>query len=377
MAQISGSAASRAKVLLNLSSPPAGTHGGVARFGIELSRLLALRGSHDYTFRSQWSPAQLPRDLAQRAAIEVIPPVSNYFGNLLSTWAKAPVAHSASKFDLVFNLDSLGFALGGRRRMTIVHDIYYRSVPEMFTRFERAKQQLIHAIVLGQSHSIIGISEATSSEVRRHFPGSAPKVRTVLSDSMMRGVAPGALPEGIAPESYVLAVANVTRNKNFGVLADAFARVAGRFPSLKLVHVGGDAGDTFERALGPAGLGDRLVRLRGIDDPTLAALYRDAICLVVPSVCEGFCLPLLEAQRFGCPTVFSERSATGEVGGEGGIRFDPSDAEALAGILRRVVENPSMRQELIARGHANAARFSWDATVDGYERAIADVLGRV
>ncbi|PZU07036.1 glycosyltransferase family 1 protein [Sphingomonas sp.] len=362
------------RVLLNLSSPPAGVQGGIARFGIELSRRLVLRGRHDYTFRSQWSADQLPPELAKGAAIEVIPPIEKYLQDLVRTWARGPRTHPASKFDLLFNLDSLGFATGGRRRMTIVHDIYFCSVPEMFSRSARMKERLIHRIVLGRSHSIVGISEATSSEVRRHFPASAARVRTVLSDSMMNDVIPGALPPGLVRGGYVLAVAKVLPNKNFGLLAEAFARIAPDFPDLKLVHVGSDAGETFESALAPRGLSGRLGRLRGIDDPTLAALYRDALCLVVPSLYEGFCLPLLEAQRFGCPTVFSERSATGEVGGEGGIPFDPTDVDALEAILRRVAADPALRADMVARGHANARRFSWDATVDGYERAIDDVL---
>jgi glycosyltransferase involved in cell wall biosynthesis len=369
--------ARRPRILLNLSSVPAGVPGGVARFGIELSRRLVQRDTYEYVFRSQWSAEQLPPELASRAAIEVVPPFAKFFQDLLKTWVRAPRTHPASKFDVIFNLDALGFATGGRHRITIVHDIYYRAVPSMFSRVERVRQQLIHAMVLGRSDAIIGISDATSSDVRRFFPRSAAKVRTVLSDSTMGDVVPGSLPPGLEPAGYVLAVAKVLPNKNFPLLAEAFARVAAEVPGLKLVHVGSDDGETFETALAARGLGDRLVRLRGIDDPTLGALYRDALCLVVPSICEGFCLPLLEAQRFGCPTVFSERSATGEVGGDGGISFDPSDVDALEGILRRVVADPALRADMVARGHINARRFSWDATVAGYERAIADVLGQV
>lgn len=363
-----------ARVLLNLSSQPAGTHAGVARFGIELSRRLVARGSHEYTFRSQWPSEKLPDELASGATLEQIPPVTNFLKDLLKTWAKAPRTHPASRFDLILNLDALGFARGGDRRMTIVHDIYYASVPEMFSRFSRLKQELIHSAVIGRSALVVGISEATSSEVRRHFPRSASKVRTVLSDSTMSDVVPGVLPAGLHQGGFVLAVANVTPNKNFPVLARAFARLAPDHPGLKLVHVGGDEGETFESILGERGVGDRLVRLRGIDDAVLAALYRDALCLVVPSVCEGFCLPLVEAQRFGCPTVFSERSATGEIGGDGGIRFDPMDDDILEGILRRLTMDTRMRAEMAARGHVNADRFSWERTVDGYEAAIRDAL---
>lgn len=376
MTRTTGTAAAPAKVLINLSSPAAATHGGVARFGIELSRRLAARGKHRYTFRSQWAPSQLPSELVAGATIEQIPPIRNYFGNLLQTWIKASWSHPASRFDIVLNLDPLGFAMGGGRRITIVHDIYFRSIPRMFSAIQRLKQQFIHTIVFRRSHAIIGISEATSAEVRRHFPSVAARVNTVLSDSTMNDITAAALYTGLEAANYLLVVANVTPNKNCGVVAEAFARIAADLPGLRLVHVGGDARETFEKALAPRGLRDRLTRLNGIDDAALAGLYRHALCLVVPSLCEGFCLPLLEAQRLGCPTIFSDRSATGEVGGDGGIAFDPDSVDALSEVLRRVVSDPALRADMVARGHANARRFSWEATVDGYERSIQAVLDR-
>ena len=118
----------------------------------------------------------------------------------------------------------------------------------------------------------------------------------------------------------------------------------------------------------------RLTRLSRIGDGQLAALYRGALCLCVPSFAEGFCLPVLEAQALGCPVVCSDRSATPEIAGAGALTFDPADAAALAACLRRLLDEPGLRSALIARGHDNARRYDWAETARRYEALLLDAL---
>ena len=106
----------------------------------------------------------------------------------------------------------------------------------------------------------------------------------------------------------------------------------------------------------------------------LAALYRGALCLCVPSFAEGFCLPVLEAQTLGCPVLCSDRSATPEIAGTGALTFDPADASALAAALRRLLHEPGLRADLIARGHANARRYDWAETARRYEGVLSEAL---
>jgi len=334
------------------------------------------RGSHDYVFRSQWHADQLPDAITDGAELHVIPKVSNYLKEFARSAVTGGRAYPSERYDLVLNLDALGMASGGRRRMTIIHDIYYATTPDTIGKVQWMKQQSIHASMVARSSVIVGISEATSAEVRKHFPRAADRVRTILSDSTMNDVLPGDLPPRLEPNGYVLAVANVTPNKNFGVLARAFARMCGDFPDLRLVHVGGDADELFAGILAEKGMQDRLIRLRGISDQQLAAVYANAAALVVPSIVEGFCLPIVEAQRLDCPVVFSNRSACGEIGGSGGISFDPLDEDALEMHLRGVVGDPALRDALRGMGRANAARFSWDRTTSLYEAAILDTINR-
>jgi glycosyltransferase involved in cell wall biosynthesis len=79
-------------------------------------------------------------------------------------------------------------------------------------------------------------------------------------------------------------------------------------------------------------------------------------------------------KRLGCPVVCSDRSATPEVAGEGALTFDPTDAGALAACLRRLIEEPALRESLVAKGRSNQARYTWDATARGYADLLDAVL---
>jgi glycosyltransferase involved in cell wall biosynthesis len=100
---------------------------------------------------------------------------------------------------------------------------------------------------------------------------------------------------------------------------------------------------------------------------TLAQLIRNAQALIYPSKWEGFGLPPLEAMRLGTPVFATKGTSVPEVCGEAPIYFEPDDEEDLISKIREFEEGgQDLRQELIARGHARAAMFSWQKTAEKY-----------
>jgi alpha-1,3-rhamnosyl/mannosyltransferase len=96
--------------------------------------------------------------------------------------------------------------------------------------------------------------------------------------------------------------------------------------------------------------------------------------LAFPSLAEGFGLPVLEAMTRGLPVACSNVSALPEVAGDAAVLFDPESVNAIGAAIRRLLADDALRADLIARGRARAAAFSWEATAAGTVASYRRVL---
>ena len=121
------------------------------------------------------------------------------------------------------------------------------------------------------------------------------------------------------------------------------------------------------------GLGD-LVSFQGYAaEGALRDLYAGAVCLVLPSLREGFGLPVLEAMACGTPVITSSSSSLPEVGGDAALRVDPHDAIDLADAMYRVLTDADLRDDLRERGLKWVRAFSWRRTAEQISRLLDEV----
>jgi glycosyltransferase involved in cell wall biosynthesis len=357
------------RVLVNMPSQHGGRPSGVALVAFRVIAGLLARGTFAVVLRSPWTRDQLPPAIRDRIEVVTVPRPRIMLLDVLRQAITVPRLCRARGIDVVLNADPYGAAFGGRARVSVVHDLYFRTLPERSGSREARTTDPIFRLVLGNSARVITVSEASRRDLARFYPSLRDRTHTVPSAAMLDPAAgePGpGLPDG----SFVLAVGNALYNKNFATLARAVTAL-GR-PGIGIVHVGEDPDEAIAAALDGAPV--PLTRLTRIDDGRLAALYRGALCLCVPSFAEGFCLPVLEAQALGCPVICSDRSATPEIAGAGALTFDPADAAALTACLRRLIDEPGLRSALIARGHDNVRRYDWAETARRYEGLLLDAI---
>ncbi|MDH7570389.1 MAG: glycosyltransferase family 1 protein [Armatimonadota bacterium] len=170
--------------------------------------------------------------------------------------------------------------------------------------------------------------------------------------------------EGLGlPGPYLLAVGTVSRHKNHPILVRAFAAIAGEVRQ-HLIIVGrpGSAWDEVNRLVRQLGMEERVRVLGYVPDHLLPALIAEADLLVQPSLLEGFGLPVLDAMAAGTPVACAKASALPEVGGDAAEYFNPHDAQEMAEVLRRVLNDAARREALRCAGRRQAARFSWEET---------------
>ncbi|MEQ8693687.1 MAG: glycosyltransferase [Pseudomonadales bacterium] len=110
-----------------------------------------------------------------------------------------------------------------------------------------------------------------------------------------------------------------------------------------------------------------------LDEAELQAEYARAEATVFVSLSEGFGLPILEAQATGRPVLTSARAPMSEIAGEGALLVDPEDGTAIREAVSRLVTEPSLRDDLIARGNENLSRFSTEIIANRYAALYASV----
>jgi len=169
------------------------------------------------------------------------------------------------------------------------------------------------------------------------------------------------------PDRYVLYVGQFDPRKNVGGLLRAFATAAERDRDLRLVIVG-DLGklsshlrDALETERVPR---ERVIVTGFVDEPTLAALYAGAECLLHAAFLEGFGLTALESLAAGTPVVGYAGGAVAEVVGDAGLLVASGDEAALASALGRFLDDDALRAGLRSRARPRASAFSWDRAAD-------------
>ncbi len=164
---------------------------------------------------------------------------------------------------------------------------------------------------------------------------------------------------------FILSVGTLEPRKNLIVLLEAYSMLKDRHHLPHRLVIAGREGWLYEgvfRRVEQLSLTEEVVFLGFVPDEHLPGLYTLADVLAFPSVYEGFGLPPLEAMACGTPVVTSDCSSLPEVVGEAGLLVPADDPEALAEAIGRVLDDSKLREDLVRRGLARAAEFSWEAT---------------
>jgi glycosyltransferase involved in cell wall biosynthesis len=246
-------------------------------------------------------------------------------------------------------------------RATTIHDLVPLRHPDWVQGRTRRMHTAKYRNAARTCDLVFANSQFTAGEVVAMLGVPEERVRVALP-----GVDEVFTSDGARSElggDYVLTVATLEPRKNLAALVEAHALLDR--DDLRLAVVGAE-GWGEQPALDRPGI----VRLGYVDDDELARLYRGASVFAYPSRFEGFGLPVIEAMACGAPVVCSSHQSMGEACGDAALRVDPEDPAAIAAVIEQALGE---RDQLVSRGLAHAARFSWSHTgrvfLDAYMEA--------
>ncbi|MEA2483243.1 MAG: hypothetical protein QOC55_1190 [Thermoleophilaceae bacterium] len=268
------------------------------------------------------------------------------------------------------------------RSVVSVLDLIYHHYPETFPRAARLGLELLVPMGARRADRVVASTQASKRDLVETLGLPESKV-----DVVHLGFGIADTPAPVRAEDLrerfglrgrvVMTVSPALRHKNLRRLIGAFALLAREEPDVALVIVGhaGLEAAALRAHVDATGLTGRVVFTGWIEDAELEGLYGLASVFAYPSLMEGFGIPVLEAMRRELPVACSNVSTLPEVAGDAAEYFDPYDERAIAAAIARVLSDEQLRGELVRRGAARAAEFTWEKSARGllevYRRALS------
>ena len=260
--------------------------------------------------------------------------------------------------------------LASRRSVLVIHDLAALRHPEWYSAQYATYHRKIMPLLARRARRLIAPSEFSRREVADGLgldPAGIAVVPGGVDDRFSPSVDAGPVRRAHRLERpYVLIVGTRIARKNLAALAEAASRLGAL--GVELVSAGSGRHYTRQGQTPP------LRALGYVHDDHLPGLYAGAVALAMPSLYEGFGLPVLEAMASGLPVVAANRAALPETCGHAALLVEPDDEAALAEALAAVVTDEDLRGRLKRAGLERASQFSWDRAAAATDAIIDEVL---
>jgi glycosyltransferase involved in cell wall biosynthesis len=309
-----------------------------------------------------------------------IPQAANFSRVVCPVWAgsrsrryifeqlKLPQLFAKHGIDIIHSLGYVGPLSTPCISIVTIHDLNFNRLKDTMPLTKRILLQFFSKQSARRADHVITVSDFSKKEICSVIKLNPDKI-TVTHEGPIRNTNINLLEKwgelndqyGIH-EPYVVAFGGGALHKNISSLIRAFDLIKDEFPHCLVLigHIPADV-DLSTESIG-ADTGKRIITTGYVPEEDILPLLRHADLFVLPSLYEGFGLPVLEAQQAGVAVACSNAGSLPEVGGDGAFYFDAKSIESIAKAMRHCLEDKVLRSELIQKGQNNLNRFSWEKT---------------
>ena len=271
------------------------------------------------------------------------------------------------------------------KTVAVIHDLAFHTYKEQFRYKDWLLLHTFSAQVANEADAIIAVSEATKKDIEKYY-GRTHNVHVVhhgIDHDRFKIFSEEEKESGLKKlqekypdikKPYILFVGQIQPRKNIVRLVEAFEMLARQHggSGLRLIIAGGHGWNNTEiyKRIAESPVRKNIVVTGAVPDELLPTLYANAEVFVLPSLQEGFGIPLIEAAACGIPIVTSNCSSMKEIVGDAGVLVDPKNSEAIAEGIQEALQN----KELYTKKSIHmASMFSWDKAAQETLRVLKEV----
>jgi glycosyltransferase involved in cell wall biosynthesis len=249
----------------------------------------------------------------------------------------------------------------------MIHEQYYDHL------YNRSHTETLNkAILLPKAAHIIAVSQFTKDSILSFYPEIDPNRISVIYHGSRLGLTDIKFTQ--LPERYLLFVGLRKHYKNFQWLTNSLNDTL-KENKLILLCAGGPPFDYEEQqTINNLGLREYVYHKKINTENELASIYKNAICLIFPSLIEGFGLPIIEAFGCRCPVLASNTGSLPEIAGDAALMFESKNDVDLKNKINQLINDESLRKALIQKGSSRSLEFTWDSSIKGHLKVYNSVM---
>jgi glycosyltransferase involved in cell wall biosynthesis len=340
-------------------------HGGVLVYTHNLLReMLALETRHEFVliYRNPdligtYADGDRVREIAVQA------PSALVWDQLAVPWLERK-----EKFDVIFNPKFTVPFLSRAKKVFVIHGSEWFVIPQAYLWYDRWYTHTLTSLYCHNADAVITVSNVVKKDIVK-FTGVKPEkvvpVHNGFDPNRFHVIQDPHLLEAVRqayqlPERFILWTGQIYPPKNLGRLLEALAKVKDEIPH-KLVIAGEERWRAKEdlELIKRLDIKDRIHFTGWVSHDDLPTFYNLADLFVLPSLYEGFGIPLLEAMACGCPVLTSTTGSPPEVVEDAGYLVDPIKVDDIAAGICEVLSNAELRSAMVAKGLERVKDFSW------------------
>jgi len=244
-----------------------------------------------------------------------------------------------------------------------IHDLAYFYYPDEFLKKDLYQLMNWTKYSIQKANKIIAVSKSTKDDIKKFYDIAESKIEVIYNGFRTSNETRFQNSKFEIPNAkYLLYVGTIQPRKNISNLLEGFKKVLVRYPDLKLYLVGrkGWLYESIFRKVEELNLKKNVIFTGYISNSHLDYLYKHAEAFILPSLYEGFGLPLLEAMSRNLPVLSSNTASLPEIGGNACLYFDPTSSEDIKDKIIELLTNRTLQQHLVKKGKERVQLFSWE-----------------